>query len=256
MDDNPYASPRAPVALHGGSAAYNSAKLWADLAVYVVIVAVIAQGVGLYIRGVSLWELQEFAAGTLTDLDTYEGVNRATRSLLAFADISLVFGALAVPAWMAAAHRNLPGLGARELRYSAAECVIVWFIPGVNLVAPRRALRELWQASQALTWEPPGTGWKRLPVPVTIDLWWMFMLLAGFGMLAFRGLMLLRPTLQMVVQGYRALLLAEFLAMIAGLLLARLIREISDAQETRYSLVNPGVTEREDVSPESIPSGE
>ncbi|MBA2349629.1 MAG: DUF4328 domain-containing protein [Solirubrobacterales bacterium] len=73
--------------------------------------------------------------------------------------------------WQVRAHRNLVSLGAGTQRVGAG--VGAWFVPGLNLVAPRRLMISLWRAGE------PGRGAPRL-----FGVWWAVWLVAVIAVLA------------------------------------------------------------------------
>jgi hypothetical protein len=74
----------------------------------------------------------------------------------------LIGSAIAVPMWVHRAYRNLPALGAPDVRSSPAWGAGAWFVPIANLFVPPRFIRELWERS--------GGGHEL--VPPTVALWW------------------------------------------------------------------------------------
>jgi len=56
-------------------------------------------------------------------------------------------GAVAVPLWCHRVYRNLPALGARDLRFTPARAAGGWFIPVIALWWPYQALQDVWRHS-------------------------------------------------------------------------------------------------------------
>lgn len=80
--------------------------------------------------------------------------------------------------WIHRAHRNLPSLGARGLRFTPGWAVGWFFVPIMNLFRPYQAVSEIWKASgPALS---DGTSWKDIKTPPLIQWWWGFFILANF----------------------------------------------------------------------------
>lgn len=76
--------------------------------------------------------------------------------------LGVLSAAVAFTMWMHRAFRNLPALGARDLRWSPAWAAGAWFIPIVNFVVPILVASELWRASGGA-----GGGVRWLPAA-----WW------------------------------------------------------------------------------------
>jgi hypothetical protein len=74
--------------------------------------------------------------------------------------------------WLHRCYRNLPALGATELRFSPGWAVGWWFVPFANFVQPVRVVTEVWQASQAAQGENTRAGRRALGTPLRIWLWW------------------------------------------------------------------------------------
>lgn len=74
--------------------------------------------------------------------------------------------------WLHRCYRNLPALGATELRFSPRWAVGWWFVPLANFVQPVRVVIEVWQASNAAQGQNTRAGRARLGTPLRIWLWW------------------------------------------------------------------------------------
>lgn len=69
--------------------------------------------------------------------------------------------------WIHRLYRNLPALGAAQLRFSPRWAVGGWFVPILNLWRPYQVMREIWQQTLA---QPVGVlGW-----------WWAAWLISNF----------------------------------------------------------------------------
>jgi hypothetical protein len=79
-------------------------------------------------------------------------------------------------AWTNRAYRNLPALGARDLRFTAGWAIGGWFVPFLNFVRPKQILDDVWRVSC-----PDGDGddWHRRPVTPLLHLWWGLWILGG-----------------------------------------------------------------------------
>jgi Domain of unknown function (DUF4328) len=80
--------------------------------------------------------------------------------------------------WQYRAHANLRAI-LRGTRFSPAWGVASWLIPGVNLLLPPLAMRELWRAGN-----PDVDDWRRSRTSPLLWLWWM-LVLAGIALAVF-----------------------------------------------------------------------
>jgi hypothetical protein len=110
-----------------------------------------------------------------------------TRMIL-WSRTAMVLAAVGMAAWLVwqyQAHRNLAALGVEGIRYRPVFSVAAWLIPGVNLVVPVLALRELWRASDP---DRMGREWRRAWTTPLVWVWWVA-LVGGWGLVyaAVRG---------------------------------------------------------------------
>jgi hypothetical protein len=116
-------------------------------------------------------ELPSVALGLpVQDLEAYYNVR-----LEIIGVILALFAAGAVVAllvWQAMAHHRLRsfGLGAR---FGPVLALLCWFVPGVNLVGPALAMRELWRLPDPDTDIRPGRGGALL-----VWVWWVLVVVA------------------------------------------------------------------------------
>lgn len=83
--------------------------------------------------------------------------------------------------WIHRAHRNLPALGARNLRYSPGWAVGGFFVPILNLFYPFGVMREIWKASNSKFDVADSPSWENAPTSPLVGLWWAFYLISSFG---------------------------------------------------------------------------
>jgi hypothetical protein len=76
--------------------------------------------------------------------------------------VGLAGAAIAVPMWLHRCYRNLPALGATDLRWSPAWAAGGWFIPLASFVIPFLVARELWAKA---------AGAQAAPSPL-LAVWW------------------------------------------------------------------------------------
>jgi hypothetical protein len=123
-----------------------------------LVVAAMA-GAGLFFIGEAL----DLVAVLVLPDPLVEFVAQTADLIAAIGSIAGTVGAaIAVPMWMHRTYRNLPSLGATNLRWSPGWAAGSWFIPFVNLVLPYLVTRELWGAT-----DPPRPAFPLL------EAWWV-----------------------------------------------------------------------------------
>lgn len=83
--------------------------------------------------------------------------------------------------WFRRTYRNLPALGARNLRFKPGWAVGAWFVPFLNLVRPVRMTTDIWQASTPAMDVAPGTPWGSQSSSPLIGFWWAAWLIANYA---------------------------------------------------------------------------
>jgi hypothetical protein len=148
-------------------------------------------------------------------------MERAHIDLETLVKIAIVMGLITAALWLTwqlRVHANLRGAPGGP-RAHPALALLVWAIPGINLIAPFLQIRRLWKAADE-------RGWDSGPVPLRPTLWWLGWL-ATLG-LAFAGLvaaiqagddpdrLMLRSVLYMAASGMAIVAAALGIWVIAG----------------------------------------
>ena len=110
------------------------------------------------------------------------GITAARSRIAALTDAIRIVGvitAVAGVAWLRRMYRNLRALGARWLRLGPGWAVGAWFVPGMNVVAPKMMLDDVWRTSELAAPHPIGIQWRQAVVPWWLHAWWV--LLVGTG---------------------------------------------------------------------------
>jgi len=152
--------------------------------------------------------------------------------------IMLVLTAVAFVTWLYRARANLRAFGTRHLRYSRNWTVFGFLIPVFNFFRPYQVTREVWQASDPSTTDP--FDWQEIGTPRLVKAWWGTFI--SFGILKLLGAWMmsssaydpLRLQLAQVVD-----LSADFMAAISVTLVYFVVDRITEAQETKWSLLGP-----------------
>jgi hypothetical protein len=74
--------------------------------------------------------------------------------------------------WKHRAHRNLPALGANDLKFSPRGAVGWYFCPLLNLFRPYQVMREISNASNSACLSIDGSAWRNRNAPAVVRLWW------------------------------------------------------------------------------------
>ncbi len=83
-------------------------------------------------------------------------------------------------AWFFRVYHNLKALGVKGLQYSIKRAIISFFIPGLNLFEPTKAMKELWRASEPVANVSNGYLWKELKAPRGLGVWWFLAVVTRF----------------------------------------------------------------------------
>ena len=129
-------------------------------------------------------------------------------------------------AWLHAAYTRATA-GIADARFTPAASVGWWFVPFANLWLPLETMRHLWQLSHS------GAEWRRASPPTRLAIWWFALVLslcstcAAFASVWMPDWMVLGRAL-----GF----LGSFLAIVATLLAARIVGEITALQRERLGI--------------------
>jgi len=93
--------------------------------------------------------------------------------------------------WFYRAYRNLPALGATELRFTPRWAVIWWFIPIFNFWKPYQVTVEIMKSSDSTVGRTDSATRKLMDRPNLVLIWWIYSFVAvaiSFGALYWLGL--------------------------------------------------------------------
>ncbi|HEX2266895.1 MAG TPA: DUF4328 domain-containing protein [Actinomycetota bacterium] len=180
-------------------------------------------------------QLAQVSRGLVVDIQEVGQRISGMFSLLLFLGFYPAPAAIAWLLWQYRTHQNLNALGSTGFSYTPGWSIAWWFIPIAIFAMPYRMVRELWKAS-----DPSATGdeWKRTQTPAVLPLWWGTWL--GSLLLFIAGAQFGRtgdiPRL-ITEAGFG---IAAALAMaFAGILAARVVRQIDVRQEEKHDEVGP-----------------
>jgi hypothetical protein len=132
-------------------------------------------------------------------------VARALDATWAVTRVLTLLAAVAFAIWIYRANIDARSMGARGMVFTPGWSVATTFLPLVNLVAPFRAVREIYQASHP-EHRVDGEAWKTSRVTPILAMWWAFFLLS-IAWFALSGV-LLEPSVATFRQPVLELLLA------------------------------------------------
>ena len=138
-------------------------------------------------------------------------------------------------AWFRRAYRNLPALGASQLRTKPGWAIGSWFVPLLNLVRPKQMADDIWRASDPaappqLTWV-----WHEQPVDLIVHLWWGAWLIGGFLSQLF--IRLPRNTIDEIRRSAWLGLGSDVFALIAAPLALVVVHAITQREHERYAML-------------------
>jgi Domain of unknown function (DUF4328) len=99
----------------------------------------------------------------------HERVHDSGALAIGFAVIAVVL----LLVWQFLAQSNLRRFGERKLRFPPAVAVLAWLLPGLNLLLPALAMRELWKRSDPDAGTLDGRAPRTSPM---VGIWWIVLL--------------------------------------------------------------------------------
>jgi hypothetical protein len=105
-----------------------------------------------------------------------EAADQRTMMTAGVQAVVLLVGLGFLIAWTSRAYRNLPALGARDLRFTTGWAVGGWFVPFLNFVRPKQILDDVWRVSCP---EGDVEDWHRRRVSPLLHLWWGLWVVGG-----------------------------------------------------------------------------
>ncbi|MCK4816835.1 DUF4328 domain-containing protein [bacterium] len=144
--------------------------------------------------------------------------------------------------WIHRAHRNLPSLGASDLKYSPGWAVGYFFIPILSIFRPFQVTTEIWKASDPTTEINESLAWKSAPTSPLIASWWVLFLVSAFlGNILFRVSLQAETLGELLTAGWLTFVL-DVLDIPAAILAIFLIRNIDLRQQQKHQCLTSYVT--------------
>ena len=226
------ASSTQPFVSANRAARWSQRLLWATL----IIAAVAATS-----DAFEFSLLSRTGAGVVSEAEaTANDLRQGAIALLQL--LIFIASAAAFLTWSYRVHKNLPALGARNLKYSPGWAVGGFFVPFLNCARPFQVMEEAWRRSYFLAHEsdPTPQTHPQHPEPPTFALvqwWWGLLLLsAAFGRLGAR-IVAGDPTLEQLKAGSVVSVISDLLDIPAAWLAIRIIGYITRWQDERASRI-------------------
>lgn len=138
--------------------------------------------------------------------------------------VAFIASVIAVAMWIHRAHKSLNQADVAGLEFSPGWAVGWYFIPFANLIKPYQAMRELWNNSHAT---PDHFA---VEAPDLLKVWWGTWIVGNIlGNISFRMSMNGDPGL--LSSSYLIGAIGSFLITICGVLIVRIIRQVTEAQK-------------------------
>ena len=220
---------RSVVVSAHGRARWTKALLLGTLAISLV---------GIFSGLLQLGLLEQAERGDISEAAA--GANDARQQLIGVIQVVLYLATgVAFLAWFHRVHKNLPGLGGRQFKYSPRWAVGGFFIPFLNLVRPLQVMREAWHGSDPSGLERDmGTSGpslrNQLGTPALMGWWWTFFLVSGFlGNAVMRMSFAENPTLDQLKTLTSLMVFSDLWDVPLALLAIRLVSRITTWQAHR-----------------------
>lgn len=209
---------------------FASGSLRARITVVFLVTVILLDVVAIWSDYSQITLLSRIGAGeAVADEILYANDNRQ-QTIGGFQLLLLVFTGIPFLMWMHRAHRNLPAIGARNLRFSPKWAVGGWFVPFLNLARPFQVMTEIWKGSScAPTGDPDYPSVENRPASPPIGWWW-----AGWLTSYYLGDILLSSLGNAVFQSW-AILASDAVDIFAAGLAILVVSRITAAQERTYA---------------------
>ena len=204
--------------------------------------------------------IAQVAAGGASEAEAADALLAST-SLLPEAVLDLLSGAFGIWAlvvwmmWVHRTYRNLPALGATDLRFSPGWAVGYYFIPVLQFFRPFQVMRETWRASDRA--HDGGAEWQRRPAAPIIGWWWglhISVIAGGLAMGVVMAVWVDDLTVQLAM-AYAGLVLTVVYA-VTLMIEIRLVRTLTARQEQRAAARGAAVPMAAMYAPAPAPPAE
>jgi hypothetical protein len=136
--------------------------------------------------------------------------------------------------WFHRAHRNLPSLGNRGLKYSPGWAVGAWFVPILNLFRPYQIMAEIWRGSDPNNVRLDSQYQQYARVSSLVGLWWALWIIMNFASQASLRFSMHADSIESLLAGSWVDCVASVISLPAALLAIMVVRRVDTYQEARY----------------------
>ena len=141
-------------------------------------------------------------------------------------------------AWFSRAYRNLPALGARNLRFKPGWAIGAWFVPFLNLVRPKAITDDIWRASDPQAPPVHDGPLKGRRVSPVLHLWWaLFVISVVLDRMLFRWNMVEDQTMEAIRSLNIVTMFSDLLDIPLTILAMLVVRQITNRQEQRSAVL-------------------
>ncbi len=170
--------------------------------------------------------------------------NDSRQQLIGVLQIMLQLGTVvAFLIWFHRAHRNLPSLGARDLKYKPGWAVGGFFVPFLNLVRPLQVMREVWYGSDPsrverdASFDGPSIR-NQLGTPALVGWWWaLFLVSSLLGNISMRMAGAPNPRVDQLQAASVFLVLSDLIDLPSAFVAIRLVGRITSWQGERWDRI-------------------
>jgi hypothetical protein len=171
-------------------------------------------------------EVDSLDAGGTT-LDRVESLENRIAGLAGLYLLGLLVTAVVYLVWQARLRQAGEALGAQGFRHSRGMAIGGWFIPFANLVIPKRAVDDLWRATDP---EPPsGFDITGRPVDGLVTGWWALWLISNMIAADFAD----HDSLSAIASAARRSAFADVLGVAAAVITVLLVRRLTGRAQER-----------------------
>lgn len=246
--ENPYQSPEEmvggvagePIARAGDVIPYESSRFRAGWIVGLLMVAIAVDVLAAGSDYMEIAFLNRAMSGAAISEEAAV-MNDRRQALVGIVTLCIIVAcAVAFLMWFHRVHRNLPALGAVNIKYSPRWAVGGFFVPILNLYRPYQVMKEVWAGSDK---QVVGDGAIDVGKPsgsALVGWWWAFWILSGIiGQLSGRMYFRAESAMEYVAADYSSIVSSGF-SIIAALLAIQVVRSVTANQDLRYERLSPG----------------
>jgi len=209
--------------------------------VFWIFIALMILNIIAVLSGYAQAELlnRAISGGIVTESEAMS--NDTREALIGFAQFALYVAAgVAFLMWIHRAHRNLPSLGATDLRFTPRWAVGWFFVPIMSLFRPYQVTSEIWKASDPEVNITDGTAWKSAATSPIVGWWWALFLISNFvANIALRTVFIGEELSDLLASTY-AYMVSDAIDVVGILITILMVRRIGQFQEAKNKLISSG----------------